>query len=120
MKDVIVIKVAGTSMIPTIMPGQTIILQKARHIKEGQVVGVKSGKDILVHRVAGIFGFDKKRWFFHIGDNSDRWGIASINDIVGVYHTPKRRTRYPLKLRFLCLIAKYVLYVFYPFCVLTG
>jgi signal peptidase I len=120
MKGVVVVEIKGNSMAPTIMPGETIILQKVKHLKEGQIVGIKSGNDIVVHRIAGIFGFDKKKWLFHIGDNSDRWGIASVNQIVGVYHTSIRRTKYPLKLKLLCLLAKYVFYTLCPFYALIS
>ena len=56
----------GVSMLPTIAPGQRVVLRCDADVRPGDIVAVLRGPDLLVHRLVAIS--PSRRWWLFKGD----------------------------------------------------
>lgn len=56
----------GVSMLPTIAPGQQVVLRCDADIKPGDIVAVLRGQELLVHRLVAVS--PSRRWWLFKGD----------------------------------------------------
>jgi len=82
----------GSSMRPTIEPGEPVILRCTDSVAPGDVVAVASGRDVLVHRLVAM---SHDRWWLLRGDANNFCDvpITDRESIIGRIESVERNGR---------------------------
>lgn len=80
-------------MMPTICPGETVVIETGRTVRRNDVILMKTGDALLIHRVMGRLTVDGREWYIHMGDNSFATGIVREDEVIGVVARRSRRPR---------------------------
>ncbi len=74
------VMVSGGCMAPALRDGQWVIVQRDRRPQRGDVALLDCRGTLEIHRL----GLHLGPWWFHKGDASPHWGLASRAQILGV------------------------------------
>jgi hypothetical protein len=92
-------RIAGTSMSPTLSPGQLVEVLPDKAPSIGSVVLIKlKDASYMIHRIAARISLHRT-WYIHLGDASYLPGIVREDQIVGILNIPVKMPRLPLPLR---------------------
>lgn len=76
--------VLGSSMLPTLRPGDRILVESTRStLAPGEIGVFLSGRRLVVHRVLAAFGTEEGSRYLESGDGAHEWALRPQDALVG-------------------------------------